>query len=240
MQQLKHWIRNHRRQLLAGASWLSIAFIVQATMRTNNLTIIQVLDYVGSFLLETWYGPLIYILSYTLRPLTLIPGTPFTILGGYLYGVFPGSVYALLGGLLSSQIPYWFGRIFGDEAALQRRIDTNDNHFWRIIGELRQHPFQTVLTTRLMYLPYDTVNFIIGTLHINFSAYIGGTLIGNAIASTAGAGIGASIEGDLAQGDLSLNPSVLIVSIAVLVISLGISQWIQNHYLNDQQRTQGA
>lgn len=240
MQQLRQWIRNHRRELAAAALWVSIAFAIQTYMQTHDLTLRQVLDDIGTFLLDTWYGPLIYIFSYALRPLTLIPGTPFTVLGGYLYGLFPGGIYALLGGLLSAQIPYWFGRLFGDEASLEEHINDDDNRFWRIVGGLRKRPFQTVLTTRLMYLPYDTVNFIIGTLQINFSMYMLGTLLGNAIPAVAGAGIGASIKGDFAQGNISLDPAVLVLSLVILVISLGISQWINRYHIDDSQRTQGA
>jgi uncharacterized membrane protein YdjX (TVP38/TMEM64 family) len=213
---------------MALTFWLTFALVVQIIMRVNNLTLQDVLDGMTYIFTDTRYGPLLYILSYTFRPLTLIPGTPFTLLGGYLYGVWPGGLYALLGGMLSSLLPYLAGRWFGDEDALQRRIQNNEGLLWQTIDLVKRNPLQTTVTLRMMYLPYDTVNFILGTLRIGFVAYWAGTFIGNAIPTFAGAGVGASVEGDLLSGSVQINPTILILSLLVWVVTFVISRyWYQ-------------
>ena len=225
IERIWQWLSDHRREVVGIGFWLTFAVLVQAYMRINDLSLQDVLNRMAFLFTETPYGPLLYIASYTARPLTLIPGTPFTLLGGYLYGLVPGGLYALFGGMLSALFPYVAGRWFGDEDALKKRIENNDGLVWRMVGLVRRNPFQTTVTLRMMYLPYDTVNFFLGTLRITFVAYWAGTFIGNAIPTFAGAGVGASFEGDLLAGSVQINPAILGLSLAVWLISFGASRY---------------
>jgi len=76
---------------------------------------------------------------------------------------------------------------------------------------------------RLLYLPYDTVSALAGGLRMGFVPFFIATAIGNIAGTFAFVGIGASIEGDLSQGEFSLDPVVFVSSIVIFIISLAIN-----------------
>ena len=96
-----------------------------------------------------------------------------------------------------------------------------------------------LLTMRLLYLPYDAVSVLAGNLRIPFWKFALATATGNIGGTFAFVGLGASIEGDLASGQLSLNPGVLVFSLLVLVASLALSRYL-NRKENPEEAVTGT
>jgi uncharacterized membrane protein YdjX (TVP38/TMEM64 family) len=105
----------------------------------------------------------------------------------------------------------------------------------RFTGLMRRNPFQAILTMRLLYLPYDAVSLVAGNLRLPFIAFFLATALGNVAGTFAFVGIGASIEGDIAAGEISLNPVTLVVSGVILVVSLAISRYLNSRQKSSQQ-----
>jgi uncharacterized membrane protein YdjX (TVP38/TMEM64 family) len=229
-----NWLKMHRLKLLALLFWVILVLVVRQVMQTQNITFAELTNQLGDTLTGTWYGPLLYIVAYLLRPLVLFPASLMTALAGNVYGLGWGFVIGLIAGTLSAGIPYAVGRWFSrDDNPLDN--DESASRLRRFTDLMKENPFQAVLTMRLLYLPYDAVSVLAGNLRIPFWKFALATAVGNLGGTFAFVGIGASIEGDLASGQLSLNPGVLVFSVVVLIASLALSR-----YLNRKENPEDA
>jgi uncharacterized membrane protein YdjX (TVP38/TMEM64 family) len=149
----------------------------------------------------------------------LIPSSLLTILAGSAFGMFPGLLYALLGGVVSALIPYFVGYLTAHDVR-KEKVNRADPPMRRLVSEVNRHPFQAVFVSRLLYPPYDVVNYLFGTLRVPFSKFVAATLTGNLIGAFGYVGIGASIEGSIAADDLQLDGTLLLISLTALVASL--------------------
>jgi uncharacterized membrane protein YdjX (TVP38/TMEM64 family) len=224
VQRLLGWIVRQRGKIAILFVWVGGLVGLRLYMDANALTFDDISAQSQSHLSDYRYGPLLYILIYLLRPLAFFPGTLLTILGGSVFGMGWGFVLSLFGGVVSAVIPYVIGRWFSAEYA---DSDETKSRLQRFVGMLRQNPFQAVLIMRLIYLPYDAVNVLVGTLRIPFITFIAATLVGNLAGTLSFVSLGASMEGSLAAGDLSLNPTMLLVSVLVILLSLLVSQLLR-------------
>lgn len=224
---LRSLLWRYKSQVFAIILWIIVGVSANSYMQINNLTPIEFVTEMNYMLTGTWYGPIIYIVLYFLRPLTFFPGTPLTMLAGYEYDVFWGFIYAMIGGLISVWIPYAMGRWFSDEAQLRTLSEQEDNRMWSLIKTMRDNPFQTTLTTRFLYLPYDLVNFMAGSLHISFFSFITATALGNIINVFIMVNIGASIEASLTEGEFTFNPILLLLSLGVWLVSYVITRYLK-------------
>ncbi len=59
------------------------------------------------------WGPLVYILIYSISPVFMLPGLPVTVLGGILFGPFWGSVYVILGATIGASFAFLIARHLG-------------------------------------------------------------------------------------------------------------------------------
>lgn len=221
LRRLWQWLRAHRTAVIAVLFWLGLILAVRQYMAANDLTFAQLTAEMQTLLSSTWFGPLLYIVVYLLRPLILFPASLLTILGGSVFGLVPGFLIVLVAGTVSAVIPYGIGRWFSSGAAPE---STDASALQRFMHVLRRNPFQAVLMMRLIYLPYDAVSLIAGNLRIPFIVFILATGLGNVAGTLSFVGVGAALEGNLASGQASLNPATLLFSGVILVISLAVSR----------------
>lgn len=214
------WLTAHRTAVIAVLFWLALLLIVRQYMTANDLTFAQLTGELQTILSSNWFGPALYIGVYLLRPVILFPASLLTILGGSVFGLWPGFLIVLIAGTVSAVIPYGIGRWFSSEAT----EPANTSALQRFVHLLRRNPFQAVLTMRLIYLPYDAVSLVAGSVRIPFGSFILATGLGNLAGTLSFVGIGAALEGDLAAGQASLNPGILLFSGVILVLSLGLSR----------------
>ena len=80
------FLKQHGAKLIALLFWLSLLVGYWLYSQQNNLTLAESLRQVAGWLTGSWYGPLLYIVIYVLRPLLLFPATIVTLLGGFLFG----------------------------------------------------------------------------------------------------------------------------------------------------------
>lgn len=220
------WMKAHRTALTAVLFWLVMIAGVRYYLVENDLAFAELATQLQTILSTSWYGPVLYILVYTVRPLVLFPAWLLTILGGNVFGLWAGFAYALLGGTASSALPYILGRWFSSSRTDEISRETS---FQKFTKTLRQNPFQTILIMRLLYLPYDAVNILAGSLRIPFFAFLGATALGNLGGTLSFVGVGASVEGNLFNSGISLNPDALVVSVGILVLSLGFSRLLNRY-----------
>jgi len=196
-------------------------------------------------LLQTPFGPLIYILIYILRPIIFFPATVLTLTAGAVFGA--GSVlnfilaliYTAIGANASSMVAYFIGRYFG--AGILKEEGANQGNIVRTYANrLRGNSFETVMIMRFIFLPYDLVSYICGFLRINWGAFLLATALGSIPGSIAFIAFGASLDlSNLAtEGLPPPNPWVFGFGIIIFVVSIAISRYFKKREAEVKQDKQ--
>lgn len=219
LKQTLDWAKSHRLYITGLGFWLLLLGAGQLYASSQNISVEALGTAISNLLQVQLWGPVLLIVLHGLRPLTLIPSSLLTILAGSAFGIFPGLLYALLGGVVSALIPYFVGYLT-THSVRKKRVNQAGHPMRRLVNEVSRHPFQAVFVSRLLYPPYDVVNYLFGTLRVPFPKFIAATLTGNLIGAFGYVGIGASVEGSIAADDLQLDGTLLLASLTTLVASL--------------------
>ncbi|NJN96343.1 MAG: TVP38/TMEM64 family protein [Anaerolineales bacterium] len=211
---------------------------------SHNLTPLKAVQQIVD-LLQTPYGPLLYILIYTLRPLIFFSAIVLTVTAGAVFGA--GSalnfalavIYTVIGSNISAMLAYLIGRYFG-QGLLKEDQGGSTNLMQRYTSRLRRNSFETVMIMRFIFLPYDLVNYLCGFLRINWRSFLLATALGSIPGTIAFVAFGASV--DLSQletqGLPPPNPWVLGFGVVILVVSIAISRYFKRREQQENQDDQ--
>ena len=210
--------------LLGGYAWY---------YTSHNLTPLTAVQEIVD-LLQTPYGPLLYILLYILRPLIFFSSVVLTVTGGAVFGA--GSplnfalavIYTVIGSNASSMVAYFIGRYFGG-GILKEASDSQANLAQTYANRLRRNSFETVMIMRFIFLPYDLVSYVCGFLRINWRAFLLATALGSIPGTIAFIAFGASLDlSNLAtEGLPSPNPWVFGFGLMIFLVSIAISRYFK-------------
>ncbi len=221
--------KRHWQKLLAAAIWLVIAGSILGyatfTGRSPTEIIADLLD-----LLRTPIGPLLYILIYTLRPLAFFSALVVTLLGGAIWGPVWGTLFVVIGANLSASVAYVFGRVFG-QGVLPEEQHASDTLINQYARRMRRNAFMTVLIMRLVFLPYDLVNYLAGFLRISYQQFITATILGSLPGTLTFVLAGASLNiDDIIAGRFgvaAINPWSLLASVVLFVSGIAVSRLLR-------------
>jgi uncharacterized membrane protein YdjX (TVP38/TMEM64 family) len=227
------FLQKHGQKLVAAAFWLLLVGGYGWYYRANGLTtetaLLQIVN-----LLDSPFGPLLYILIYALRPLIFFSAAVLTIASGAIFGA--GSIvnlalavlYTVIGSNLSATVAYYVGRFFG-QGLLTEGDGENSGLLQRYADRMRKNSFETILIMRFIFLPYDLVNYLAGILRIDWKAFILASLLGSIPGTIAFVSFGASIDiKELAMGKTpQFNPWVLVFGVVIFIASLAISRYFK-------------
>jgi len=207
-----------RARLLALAVWLTavaIALLVAAREGGGVASVMaRVLRYVGG----SPTGILLLIGIYLLRPLLLLPVTVLTAFCGYLFGPWLGLLVAHAGGLLSATVAYLAARLWrGRPPAVPAP--------W--LAAMHSRTFETVLVSRLTFVPGDLVNGLAGALALPLRAFMAATLLGGLPGTMVGAFAGAGMQGGFTAGGVHLRPEFVATSLVLAAASLGLARLLR-------------
>lgn len=214
----KSWLRRHASKLVALVFWLTLITSYQWYAHVNQLTPLQAIQSLLNFFGNSLWGPVLYILVYAIRPLILFPATLVSLAAGFVFGPVWGVVMVMIASNISSSIAYLVGQFFGEGL-----VPTGEGWVARYAERMRLNSFETVLTMRFIFLPYDLVSYLAGFLRIRYWPFILATALGSIPGTIAFVGFGASIQ--RFDGNLpSLNPVTLAFSVAIFMFSLVLSR----------------
>lgn len=216
--EFKNLIKRKVPLIIAAIIWIAIFVTFFTLTRASRLGPDEILKGIYYFITGTAWGPLIYIFIYALRPLVFFPSAGLTLLSGILFGFSGGLIYTLIGENISGFTAYLLGRIFG-----KKTIDHDEQTYmgrWR--KHLEENSFFTVLIMRLMWLPFDPVNFLCGWLHVRVWPYLAASFFGTLPGTLIWVGLGDSIENieSFKFSELTVNPSKIAISLGILVATL--------------------
>jgi len=216
--------KSHLPKAIALLLWLAILFFVWDYKTTNQLSINGLSFQLFAWFTNSTWGPLLYILAYTLRPLTFFPGTALTVLSGVFFGLW-GILHTIIGANLSATLAYFVGRFFSRE-----RFEPGSGLFGSMKNTLQKNPFVSVLTMRLTFLPFDGVNYGAGLLRVPFWPYLAATFIGTILGIITFVSLGASLSiEEIKQSGFSLdiiNGRFLALSAVIFILSLVVTRFI--------------
>ena len=122
-----------------------------------------------------FWGPLLYIIIYTLRPLILFPAALLSAAAGIIWGPALGFLYLQIAANISSTVEFLLARYFARdlvERYLKGKLSNLDQ-------KIEKHGFLTVLLIRLIpNLAWDIQNFSLGLTKVKFKDYFLATLMG--------------------------------------------------------------
>lgn len=235
------WLQRHGQKLFAGFFWLLlIGLYVGYTVR-NELSPLDTFRQLLNFLSGSAYGPLLFVALYTLRPLVFFSALVLTVGAGFLYGPVLGIVYTVVGANLGASLAYLIGGFFG-RGVLPSGGAGESGRLGRYTDRLRDNAFETVLTMRFIFLPYDLVNYLAGFLRVRYAPFILATILGSLPGTVAFVLFGASTDGDFSGGLPSVDARVLVASAFIFVASLGVSRLLKQRERRreKQHEVQGA
>lgn len=212
-----------KQKWIVLACWLLAFAAYQWYAWQHDLSPLDVVRRLIAFFGASFYGPLVFIAISILRPLVLFPATLLTIAAGFVFGPILGVILIVIGSNASALLAYAIGRFFGrgflaenGSAGIVQRYTTR----------LREHSFETIFIMRLIFLPYDLVNYLAGFLRIHWLPFLVATALGALPGTLAFTLFGASIE-RFDGGIPALNPWVLAISVAIFLVSLGLSRLVK-------------
>ncbi|MEZ4867290.1 MAG: VTT domain-containing protein [Caldilineaceae bacterium] len=220
----RHWLK-----LVGFLLWSLLIGAYAYYLWTNHLTAHEALMQLVDLLNSPW-GPLLYIFVYICSPLFFFSAAVLAILGGAVFGA--GSVenlivailYTIIGSLGAAQTAYALGRWFG--AGL---LPTDDGLVHRYTERMRQQSFMTILLMHILFLPYELVNYLAGILRIDRRAFLLATFLGSLPGFFTFVPFGASL--DLKSLMLGEGPHFsvgsLLFGLLVLVASLLIARYLR-------------
>lgn len=219
---------------MAALAWLAIAagYVVQA--RARGLSPVEAGDALRSALVDNWWGPALFVLAYVLRPLVFFPASVLTILGGVAFGVGWGVALTVLAANVSMAVSYVVGRFFISEQRLGQLPDVVE----QMTDKARSAPFETTLIMRLVYVPFDLVGYVAGSLRLRFGHYALGSFLGTLPGTMAFVGFGASIE-ELDEGRPSFDLRVLGASVVLALAGVFISRRVGRTRYSTDDRSSG-
>lgn len=120
------------------------------------------------------WAPIIYIILFTIVPLTLFPDAVLAITSGLIFGVTFGFVYTIIGALCGGSLAFFIARFLGHDF-----IATKVKEHANLNSLISQREFPMILILRLIPLiPFDVISYASGISGIRYKDFILGTVLG--------------------------------------------------------------
>ena len=115
------------------------------------------------------WGPVLYILIYSITPALFLPGLPLTVAGGLAFGPLYGTIFTIIGATIGASIAFIIARYFAREHVerlVSGKLKTIDDG-------VEEKGWIYVAITRLIPLfPFNLLNYAFGLTKIKFSHYV--------------------------------------------------------------------
>lgn len=217
---------NLKVKLFAAFVWLCLISVFVGWYLSTGLTIREFInlltDYITNFV-ETFgiWGGILYILIYTIRPLIFFPATILTALSGVLFGPILGILYTFIGENLSANLAFSVSRFFRKEGAYQAK--------WiaKIDEEASKNGLVTTLILRLIWAPFDAVNYGLGLTRVKHWEYALATAIGIIPGLTIFVLLGDAIKEGLSPQAVGIN---IVIAVVLFIFTLVLAKYLKKKY----------
>jgi uncharacterized membrane protein YdjX (TVP38/TMEM64 family) len=221
-----------RRITVVVAAWLVVAASWIAYRRSSDLGTTEAAQQLVDAAAGAWWAVLAFVVLSVLRPFVLVPATLLTVAAGLLFGPWWGIAVAAVGANASAMVGYGVGGSFTADVERAGRLAP-----WR--HRLRANSFESVLLMRLLFLPYDLVNYTAGFLRIRWQPFLAATAIGSLPGTASFVLLGASLT-RLDEGVGGIDRTTLAISVLLIVASLAVSRILRRRQPGGQLVAEGV
>ncbi len=210
-----------------AAIWLTAFLIWRHHQTSNDLSTTQAGQRFIDAVEQAWWGILAYTGVYLIRPVVLFPASILTIMGGILFGSVVGVIVVIVASNTSAMIAFGIGGLLGRAPGIdQDETATDESFLARWNTKLRENSFETVFVMRLIFLPYDLVNYVCGALRIRWTSFLLATALGSVPGTISFVLLGASLE-RVDMGLDGIDPLAIAASVVIFVVSIVISRIVK-------------
>lgn len=206
-------------KIVVASFWLLVVVTTTIYSRSHGLGPQETLSHLAEFTAQSQFGPLLFAAAYTLLPLFFFSAALLTMFSGALFGPVWGVVYTIVGSSVSASFAYVLGRYFGEDFVSSR---LEGSRIAKLSRKLREQGFLSVLTMRLMFLPFDLVNFVSGAVRVKFLRFWSATILGSLPGTISLVYLGAS--GGFQNGVPSVSWKAVCLSLALIAVSVLVSR----------------
>lgn len=205
---------NKKKNIIKLSLFAGVVIAIIALIKTTGLD-----QYLDEEKLHTWingfgpWGPLVYILVYSITPSLFIPGLPVTIAAGLAFGPVYGTVFALLGATIGASIAFLIARYFARnhiEELLKGKLKKIDD------GVEKKGWIFVAITRLIPVFPFNLLNYAFGLTKIKFSHYAIASFVFMFPATAAYVVFSSSLF-DILKGEIS--PELIIGIVLIAVVS---------------------
>lgn len=196
---------------------IAVGIIINRTALFNGLTPTDIQNYVSSFGI---YAPIIYIVLFTVVPLTLFPDAILAIASGMAFGLIGGFTYTMIGALCGATLAFYLARSLGREV-LKPLIGDKLN---KLESKIEHNGFIVVLLLRLIPLfPFDIISYSAGLSKVKYKDFILATVVGTIP--------GIFVFTNIGDKSLDIGSDAFYVSLVLLVLLLLFSLTLKKKFI---------
>ena len=208
------------KNILSVAIIVILATIVYKVFKMD-IGIHEIKSYIDSF---GNFAPIVYIIMFSLVPLTLFPDSVLAIAGGLAFGLYKGYIYTAIGALIGGTISFYISRKLGRNIVKKLTKDKLDN----IEVMVNTKGFSIILLLRLIPLfPFDVISYGAGLTSVKYKDFIMATFLGTIPGILVFTNIGAQA--------LNIGSNNFYISIALLILLIFISMILKKKFIENTQ-----
>ena len=174
--------------------------------------------------IKTWVAsfgkiaPLVYIGLYLVSTVFFLPGSPVTILAGFVFGPLWGVFYASVASIISVSVAFLIARYVARD--LVEGWVKGNAQFQKIDEQVEEQGWRILMFTRLVPIfPFNLQNYAYGLTSIRFSTYV----LVSAIFMLPGTAVFVQLGGAFVSGEGNIWKTLLYLGIAgVLMLLLSL------------------
>ncbi len=174
--------------------------------------------------IKTWVAsfgkiaPLIYIGLYLVSTVFFLPGSPVTVLAGFVFGPLWGVFYASVASIISVSVAFLIARYVARD--LVEGWVKDNAQFRKIDEQVEEQGWRILMFTRLVPIfPFNLQNYAYGLTSIRFSTYV----LVSAIFMLPGTAVFVQLGGAFVSGEGNIWKTLLYLGIAgVLMLLLSL------------------
>ena len=174
--------------------------------------------------IKTWVAgfgkiaPLIYIGLYLVSTVFFLPGSPVTVLAGFVFGPLWGIFYASVASIISVSISFLIARYVARD--LVEGWVKDNAQFRKIDEQVEEQGWRILMFTRLVPIfPFNLQNYAYGLTSIRFSTYV----LVSAIFMLPGTAVFVQLGGAFVSGEGNIWKTLLYLGVAgVLMVLLSL------------------
>lgn len=171
--------------------------------------------------IKTWVAsfgaiaPLVYIGLYLVSTVFFLPGTPVTVLSGFVFGPLWGVLYASIASIISVSAAFLIARYVARD--LVENWVKGNAQFQRIDEQVEKQGWRIVMLTRLVPIfPFNLQNYAYGLTRIRFTTYV----LVSAIFMLPGTAVFVQLGGAFVSGEGNIWKTLLYLGAAGVLLLL--------------------